>query len=79
MSGSGLSIRLYLDEISGRLTEAAAIAKGAVACAAGGSEREALRIAMDLDELLSEATTLHGAMCLVGRMQRAAQEAADPG
>lgn len=75
MSGSGLSIRGYLDEISGRLNEAAAIAKGAVACSAGGSDREALRIALDLDELLSEATTLHAAMRLVGRMQRA-QEAA---
>lgn len=71
MSGPGLSIRVYLNEISGRLTAASAIAKGAVACVEGGSEREALRIAMDLDELLSEAATLHGAMCLVGRMQRA--------
>lgn len=76
MSGSELSIRVYLDEISGRLTQAAAIAKGAVACADGGSEREALRIAMDLDKLLSEAATLHGAMCLVGRLRRRDDRAA---
>lgn len=71
MRSEGLSVKACLDEISGRLTDAAAIAKAAVTCAENGSEREALRIAMDLDELLSEAATLHGAMCLIGRMQRA--------
>ena len=70
MSGSGLSIRGCLDEISERLTDAAAIAKAAVSCAESGSEREALRIAMDLDKLLNEASTLHGAVCLIGRMSR---------
>ena len=68
--GAGLSITVCLDEISQRLTDAAAVAKAAVACAAAGSEREAVRIALDLDELLSEATTLHGALCLIGRMNR---------
>lgn len=62
MSGTGLSVRACLDEISERLTDAAAIAKAAVTCAESGSEREALRIAMDLDELLSDAATLHGAI-----------------
>ena len=77
MSEAGLSIRACLGEISARLTDAAAIAKAAVTCAESGSEREALRIAMDLDELLSEAATLHGAVCLIGRMSRA--EAPKPG
>lgn len=70
MIEAGLSIRACLEEISARLTDAAAIAKAAVVCAESGSEREALRIAMDLDELLSEAGTLHGAVCLMGRMTR---------
>lgn len=70
MSGSGLSITGCLKEISTRLTDAAAIAKAAVVCAESGSEGEALRIAMDLDELINEASTLHGAVCLVGRMDR---------
>ena len=70
----GLSITVGLRELSGRLTKAAAILKGAVTCAEGGSEREALRIAMDVDELLHEAQTLHGAVCLIGRMQRRAEE-----
>lgn len=70
MSESELSIRACLGEISERLTDAAAIAKAAITCADSGSEGEALKIAMDLDELLSEAATLHGAMCLIGRMHR---------
>jgi hypothetical protein len=66
-----LTIGRGLQEISRRLTDAAAIAKGAVACAEAGSEREALRIAMDLDELLHEVRTLHGATILLGRMDPA--------
>ena len=64
-----LNITSGLSEISRRLGDAAAIAKGAVACAESGSEREALRIAMDVDELISEVATLHGAICLLGRMR----------
>lgn len=70
MSGAELSIRACLDAISTRLSDAAAIAKAAVVCAESGSEREGLRIAMDLDELLHEAVTLHGAAALIGRAQR---------
>ena len=75
---AGLSIAGCLAEISVRLTDAAAIAKAAVICAESGSEREALRIAMDLDELLNEASTLHGAVCLVGRMTREKDRASPP-
>lgn len=70
-----VNVRVCLDEISTRLSDAAAIARAAVTCADSGSEREALRIAMDLDELLHEVTTLHGAMVLFGRMQRRAEDA----
>lgn len=66
----GLSITVGLRELSTRVTDAAAILTAAVVCAESGSEREALRIAMDIDELLHEAQTLHGAVCLIGRMQR---------
>ncbi len=69
---AGLSITVGLREISTRLVDSAAIAKAAVVCAESGSEREALRIAMDLDELISEAGTLHGAIRLIGRMDRGA-------
>ena len=64
-----ITITSGLREIVLRLTEASAIAKGAVACAEGGSEREALRIAMDLDEVFHEVATLHGTVRLLGRMR----------
>jgi hypothetical protein len=79
MGVPGLSITACLSEISERLTDAAAIAKAPVTCAQSGSEREALRIAMDLDELLSEAGTLHGAVCLIGRMDRRHERSAPRG
>lgn len=63
-----LDITTCLAEISIRLNDAAAIAKAALTCATAGSEREALRIAMDLDRLLHQVQTLHGAVCLIGRM-----------
>lgn len=70
MSAEGLTVVSCRSEISARLTDAAAIARAAVACAESGSEREALRIALDLDERLHEATTLRGALILLGRMRR---------
>ena len=70
MSVTGLSITACLHEMSSRLADAAAIGKAALVCAEHGSEREGLRIAMDLDELLHQVQTLHGAVCLIGRMSR---------
>ena len=74
-SETGLSVTAGLAAISARLTDAAAVAKAAVVCAEAGCEREAVRIALDLDEILSEATTLHAAVCLIGRINRRAAEA----
>ena len=59
-----------LEALSTRLTDAAAVAKAAVTCARSGSDHEAVRIALELDTLLNEAQTLHGAVCLIGRMAR---------
>lgn len=74
MSTAGLSIAKCLNEISTRLTDATAtataIASAAITCDESGSEREAFRIAMDLDGLLHQVTTLHGAMCLLNGMPR---------
>ena len=71
MSSEGLSIIACLHQISTRMSDAAAVSKAAVVCAEAGSEREAVQIIMDLDTLLHEATTLHGAVCLIGRIARA--------
>ena len=76
MAGEGLSIAVCLGEISTRLTGAAAVARAAVACAEAGSEEDAVRIALDIDESLHDIKTLHGALLLMGRMRR--RDAADP-
>jgi hypothetical protein len=78
VSAARLDITACLNEISARLTDAAAIAKAAVTCAESGSEREAIRIAIDLEELLHEAQTLQGAVCLVGRIMRAEEAGLKP-
>ena len=70
MAGEGLSIVVCLGEIRTRLTGAAAVARAAVVCAEAGSEEDAVRIALDLDESLHEIKTLHGALLLMGRMRR---------
>lgn len=78
MSQTRLSITACLHEVSIRLSDAAAISKAAVACAEAGSEHQALQIIMDLDTLLHEATTLHGAVCLIGRITRAEERRTTP-
>lgn len=68
MAQGGIDIATCLEALSRRLVDAAAVAQAAVACAHAGSQREAVRIALKLDDLLGEAQTLHGAVCLLGRM-----------
>ena len=63
-----LSLVACLSAITARLGDASALARAALVCAEAGSEREALRIVLDLDALLYEATTLHAALCLIGRL-----------
>ena len=65
-------------EISGRLTEAAAIAKAAVCCAENGAEGRALKIALDLEEPLREANTLLNAVSLMQRISEGRERASDP-
>jgi len=65
-----ISITGCLKEISGRLTDAAAVEKAAVTCAESGSEHEAVRIVLELDEMLHEASTLLNGVTLLNRMRR---------
>lgn len=75
MRGPVIDITTCLEALSARLADASAIAVAAVTCARHGSEPEAVRIALTLDGLLGEAQTLHGAVCLLGRMDRDRAEA----
>ena len=76
MAQGGMDITAWLEALSRRLVDAAAIAQAAITCARSGAEREAVRISMPLDGLLGDAQTLHGAVCLISRMQR--EERLDP-
>lgn len=67
MGVEGLSMVAFLREISTRLHEAAAVASAALAAAEGGSEREALGIAFDLEQFILEVGVLHGAMVATKR------------
>ncbi|WP_457107617.1 hypothetical protein [Methylobacterium sp. P5_C11] len=78
MSQAQMNITACLHEDYIQLSDAAAIAKAAVACAEAGSEHQALQIIMDLDTRLHEATTLHGAVYLIGRMARAQERRKTP-
>jgi hypothetical protein len=66
----GLTITESLRAASQRLDTAAALARGALTCAEGGAETEAVRMTLELDleVYLSEAQTLLSAITLLERM-----------
>jgi hypothetical protein len=68
--GSTLTITESLRAASQRLDTAAALARGALTCAEGGAETEAVRMTLELDleVYLSEAQTLLSAVTLLQRM-----------
>lgn len=68
MSPEPITVTSLLRDIAERLGEAAAIARAAVTCAECGSEHEAVRLSLDLDERLHEAEALHRAVTLVARL-----------
>lgn len=66
----GLTITESLRAASHRLEKAVAVARGALACAEGGAETEAVRMTLELDleVYLNEAQTLLSAVTLLERM-----------
>ena len=67
---SGISITECLCEIRDRLIGAAAVAKAAVTCAESGSERQAVRIILEVEEMIHEASTLLNGVTLLNRMRQ---------
>jgi hypothetical protein len=64
------TIKAYLTEIRGRLDKAAGIGRAADACAGAGFHEKGLEVALDVDQLLYEATTLLNAASLINRIAR---------
>src|SRR5260370_27962459 len=60
--------KAYLTEIRNRLDKAAGIGRAADACAGAGFHEKGLEVALDVEQLLSEATTLLNAASLINRI-----------
>ena len=64
------TIKAYLTEIRSRLDRAAGIGRAADACAGAGFHEKGLEVALDIEQLLYEATTLLNAASLINRIAR---------
>ena len=70
MDGSKTIASQFLGLICPRLTEAAALAKAAEACANGDNDESAVRIAGEAEQQVYEAQTLLRAMTLMNRLSK---------
>jgi hypothetical protein len=64
------TIKTYLNEIRSRLDKAAGIGRAADACAGAGFHEKGLEVALDMEQLLYEATALLNAASLISRIAR---------
>ena len=62
------AIKTFLTGIRTRLDKAAGIGRAADACAGAGFHEKGLEVALDVDQLLYEATTLLNAASLINRI-----------
>ena len=62
------TIKSYLTEFRNRLDKAAGIRRAADACAGAGFHEKGLEVALDIEQLLYETTTLLNAASLIDRM-----------
>jgi len=64
------AIKVCLKEIRTRLEEAASIAKAADACAEAGNPDKGVGVALDIEQLVYEATRLLDAASLINRLSK---------
>jgi hypothetical protein len=64
------TIKTHLNEIRNRLDKAAGIGRAAAACAGAGFYEKGLEVALDMEQLLYEVSTLLNAASLVNRIAR---------
>jgi len=64
------TIKVYLTEIRNRLDKAAGIGRAADACAGAGFHDKGLEVALDVEQLLYEASALLNAASLINRVAR---------
>jgi len=63
--------KAFLTEIRSRLDKAAGIGRAADACAGAGFYQKGLEVALDMEQLLYEATSLLNAASLINRIAQA--------
>ena len=64
------AIKAYLKEIHIRLNEAAGIARAADACADAGDADRGVKVALDIEQLISDANRLLDAATLINRLRK---------
>ncbi len=64
------TIKAYLTEIRSRLDKASGIGRAADACASAGFHEKGLEVALDMEQILYEATTLLNAASLINRISQ---------
>ena len=64
------TIKTFLTEMRNRLDKAAGIGRAADACAGAGFHEKGLEVALDIEQLLYEATRLLNAASLITRIAR---------
>jgi hypothetical protein len=65
-----IAIKAYLKEIHTRLNESAGIAKAAHACADAGDADRGVQVALDIEQLVYEASRLLDAASLINRLTK---------
>ena len=64
-----VTLKMHVAEMRTRLDQAATIAKAAEACAEAGNVSKAIEIALDIEQILYEVTTLLNAASMMRRIQ----------
>lgn len=64
------ALKMHLVEIRERLNRATGIAKAAEACAEAGNIEKAIEIALDIEQLVYEVTTVLNAASLMNRIYK---------
>ena len=64
------TLKLHVREMRDRLDRAAGIAKAAEACAEAGNIENAIEIALDVEQLIYEVSTLLNAASMINRISK---------
>jgi hypothetical protein len=64
------AIKVCLKQININLAEASRVAQAAEACALAGSVAEGVKVSMDIEQLLYEASRLQDAVSLMNRIAK---------